>query len=151
MNTVTHKVIFAVCCGLIVAGGAAGVHLATLKLERETLAYELIGDFVAGLVAVVVALAIHLKYESVYYRFAMERAAIVAELNHHVRNAVFPLCLAVQRGGDEDAKELANESMERINLALRDAITDALSRNVTYSEPLLFEMTKPAEIKKASA
>ena len=35
---------------------------------------------------------------------AMERAAIVAELNHHVRNAIFPLCLAVQRSGDGDAQ-----------------------------------------------
>src|SRR5215472_12154403 len=90
MNTVVHKISIAVICGVIVAAAAAGVQLATLGVDKGTMAPQLIGDLVAGLVAIVVALAIHLRYESVYYRFAMERAAIVAELNHHVRNAVFP-------------------------------------------------------------
>ena len=151
MNTVSHKIMFALGCGLVVAGAAAGVHLATLKVGPGMLIYELIGDLVAGLVAVVVALAIHLKYESVYYRFAMERAAIVAELNHHVRNAVFPLCLAVQRTGDAESNAMATESLERINLALRDAITDALSRNVSYAEPELRRVVPPPAGRKAAA
>jgi hypothetical protein len=97
------------------------------------LVHELIGDLGAGLVAVLVCLAIHLKYEGLYYRFAMERAAIVAEVNHHVRNAVFPLSMVIQRSGDADAIKLADEAVERINITLRDALTDALSRNVQYS------------------
>src|SRR5215469_15353616 len=126
MNTVVHKISIAVICGLIVAAAAASVQFATLGFDKGPMAPQFIGDLVAGLVATVVALAIHLRYESVYYRFAMERAAIVAELNHHVRNAVFPLCLAVQRTGDAGANAMAAESMDKINLALRDAITDAL-------------------------
>lgn len=151
MNTVSYKILFSIGCGLVVAGAAAGVHLATLKVEPGMLTFELIGDFVAGLVAVIVALAIHLKYESVYYRFAMERATIVAELNHHVRNGVFPLCLAVQRTGDAETNALAAESMEKINMALRDAINDALSRNVSYAEPVLRQVVKPAVSKKIAA
>src|SRR5207245_10599598 len=102
-------------------------------IERTMLVHELIGDLVAGLVAVLVSLSIHLKYEGLYYRFAMERAAIVAEVNHHVRNAVFPLSLAVQRSGDDGAIKMADEAVERINIALRDALTDALSRNIQYT------------------
>jgi hypothetical protein len=151
MNTVVHKISIAVICGVIVAAAAAGVQFATLGVEKGTMAPQLIGDLVAGLVAIVVALAIHLRYESVYYRFAMERAAIVAELNHHVRNAVFPLCLAVQRTGDADANALATESLEKVNLALRDAITDALSGNVDYSTPPLHAMSRPTVSKKAAA
>jgi len=64
----------------------------------------------------------------------MERAAIVAELNHHVRNAVFPMCLAVQRTGDADANRIANDAVDKINIALRDAISDALAQNVSYVE-----------------
>ncbi len=66
---------------------------------------------------------------------AIARAAIVAELNHHVRNAVFPLYIAVQKVGDAEAKRIADDAVERINLALRDATADALARGVDYSTP----------------
>lgn len=52
----------------------------------------------------------------------MDRVAIVAELNHQVRNAVFPLCLSVQRKGDTESNRIANDAVERINIALRDGI-----------------------------
>jgi len=57
------------------------------------------------------------------------RFAIVAEMNHHVRNALFPLCLAVYRKGDSESEQLARETVDRINAALRDAVTDAFTRN----------------------
>jgi hypothetical protein len=124
----------AVLCGFIVAGIAAGVHLGTMALDRSTMLHALLGDFIAGLTTIVVCLAIQLKQEEVHYRTAIERAAIVAELNHHVRNAIFPLCLAVQKVGDGDALKAANDAVDRINLALRDATSDALSGKVDYTE-----------------
>ena len=129
----TQKIFVSVGAGFLVACTTAVVHLSTIPVERPLLVHELIGDFVAGLVTMLVCLSLHLKYEGVYYRFAMERAAIVAELNHHVRNAVFPMCLAVQRTGDADASRIANDSVEKINIALRDAISDALAQNVNYT------------------
>jgi hypothetical protein len=57
----------------------------------------------------------------------------VAELNHHVRNAIFPLCIAVQRAGDADALRLSNEAVERINIAMKDAATDVFAMRVDYS------------------
>ena len=119
------------------------VHLSTMPVDRSLLVHELIGDFVAGLVTMLVCLSLHLKYEGVYYRFAMERAAIVAELNHHVRNAVSPLCLAVQRTGDAEANRIANDSVDKINIALRDAISDALAQNVSYVEHSTAEAIEP--------
>jgi hypothetical protein len=133
MRTTAQKVLLAVGCGLMVTASAALVHATTLPLDR-TKSPELIGDLVAGLVAMVICLAIHLKYESLYFRFAMERAAIVAEVNHHVRNAVFPLCMIAQRTADPETNRIAADAVDKINIALRDAITDALSRNVNYSE-----------------
>lgn len=128
------KIGLAVLCGFIVAIIAAGVHLAIMPHDRATLLPATLGDFIAGLTAVVVCLAIQLKQEEVHYRTAIERAAIVAELNHHVRNAIFPLFLAVQKVGDGDALKAANDAVDRINLALRDATSDALSGKVDYSE-----------------
>ncbi len=69
-----------------------------------------------------------------------DRAAIVAELNHHVRNALFPMHIAVMRLGDTDSKKIADEAMERINIALKDATADALARRVDYTFP-----TEPSE------
>ena len=133
MRTTVQKVLLAIGCGLIVTASATLVHATTLPLDR-TKPPEFIGDLVAGLVAMVICLAIHLKYESLYFRFAMERAAIVAEVNHHVRNAVFPLCMIAQRTADPETNRIAADAVDKINIALRDAITDALSRNVNYSE-----------------
>lgn len=124
----------AVLSGLIVALAAAGVHLTTLPIDRSIIVHELIGDFVAGLTTIVVCLAIQLRQEEVHYRTAIDRAAIIAEVNHHIRNAVFPLSLAVQKSGDPESIRVANEAVERINIALKDATADALSRRIEYGE-----------------
>lgn len=127
------KIRLAVSCGFIVSIMAIAVHLATLPRENMLILHVCIGDMIAGLTAIIVCLAIQLKQEEVHYRTAMERAAIVAELNHHVRNAVFPVCLAVQKAGDAEAIKTANEAVERINIALKDATADALSGRTDYS------------------
>lgn len=129
----SSKIRLAVSCGLIVAIIATAVHLATLPPDRSLLLHAGIGDLIAGLTAVIVCLAIQLRQEEVHYRTAMERAAIVAELNHHVRNAVFPLCLSIQKLGDAEALKASQEAVERINIALKDATADALSGRTDYS------------------
>lgn len=128
-----NKVLLAIGAGLLVTITGVAIDLSMLPWERATMVNQLIGDFIAGLMAVLITLAIQLKNEEMHYRFAMERAAIVAELNHHVRNAVFPLCVAVQRNADAEAKAMANEAIERINIALKDAAADAFSRKIDYS------------------
>jgi hypothetical protein len=135
------KVRLAIMCGLAVAVISIGVHAATLPTERSLLLHAGIGDFIAGLTAVIVSLAIQLRQEEVHYRTAMERAAIVAELNHHVRNAVFPLCLVIQKLGDAEAMKTANEAVERINIALKDATVDALSGRTDYQSDRTSEPT----------
>ena len=126
------KVSLAVICGLIVTLIAAGVHLATVPRDVSSFRFIVIGDLIAGLTTMIVCLAIQLRQEEVHYRTAMERAAIVAELNHHVRNAVFPLCLAVQKTGNEDAIKTSNDAVDRINIALKDATADAISGRIEY-------------------
>jgi hypothetical protein len=126
------KISVAVVGGILVGLMAALTHLVTMPLERSIILHSIVGDVIAGLTAVVVGLAIQLRQEEVHYKTAIERAAIVAELNHHIRNAVFPLSLAVHKGGDAAAISTAEDAMERINLALRDATADALSGRAEY-------------------
>ena len=128
------KLGLAVLSGIIVGAIAAGVHLATIPHEPGVILHALVGDLVAALTTVVVCLALQLRQEEVHYRTAIERAAIVAELNHYIRHAVFPLCLIVQKVGDGESIKAANEAMDRINLALKDATADALSGRVDYGD-----------------
>lgn len=130
-----RKLGIAILGGLIVGISATVVDLAVISYTKEVLIHQLIGDFIATLVAVLVYLALLLRNEELHYRFAMERAAIVSELNHHVRNAVFPLCLAVQRGGDIEAQRLSNEAVERINIAMKEAATDVFAMRINYASP----------------
>ena len=129
-----NKLGVALLSGFVVFLVGAVADVGAIPWERSALVHQLIGDLIAALVATLLTLALQLKYEEMHYRFAMERAAIVAELNHHVRNAVFPLCLAVQRTGDAESVRVSNEAVERINIALKDAAADAFARKVEYAE-----------------
>jgi hypothetical protein len=135
------KIGVAVVSGLLVGVMAATTHLLMMPLDRTTILHALVGDLIAALAAVVVCLAILLRQEEIHYQTAIERAAIVAELNHHIRNAVFPLSLAVHKGGDASAISTAQEAVERINIALKDATVDALSGRVQYRSELSPEKT----------
>ncbi len=128
--------------GFALMGGAAvfvsgmGVDLALLGHERPKFVAFLIANCVAGLIAVITALAFQLRQEERHFRFATEKAVNMAELNHHVRNAVFPLVLAVQRTQDPESNRLASEAMSRLDIALRDAAVDAYSGKIRYAEEI---------------
>jgi hypothetical protein len=99
-----------------------------------SIVHQLIANCITGLTTIVIALSILLRHEERHYRFAAERAAHMAELNHHVRHAVFPLCLAVQRSGEPESDRLTQEAMARLDIALRDAAVDANSEKVKNAE-----------------
>jgi hypothetical protein len=78
--------------GAVVFVAGVAVNLALLPHDRTSIVHQLIANCITGLITVVIALSIQLRYEERHYRFAAERAAHMAEVNHNVRNAVFPLC-----------------------------------------------------------
>jgi hypothetical protein len=127
-----RSILVAVGSGLLVVAVAFVVHLLTMPLDHALITHIAVGDLTAGLTTIIVCLAIQLKIEEVYYDSSIERAAIISELNHHVRNSVFTLSLIVHKVGDEEAVRSADAAVERINLALRDASTDALTGRVSY-------------------
>jgi hypothetical protein len=128
------KILISILCGLLVGGVAGGIHWAIVPHDPSLLTHVLLGDLIAALSTIIVCMAIQLRQEEIHFASAMSRAAIVSELNHHVRNAVFPLCLAVQKLGDKDASQLANDAVERINIALKEATADAISGRAIYSD-----------------
>ncbi len=130
--------------GLALSGGIAvfvfgiAADLALLGHERRNVIAFLIANCLAALVAIVAGLAFHLQQEERHFHFATEKAVAMAELNHNVRNAVFPLFLAVQRSDDPESSRLANEAMSRIDIALRDAAVDAYSGKIRYGEEVSY-------------
>jgi hypothetical protein len=128
--------------GLALIGGSAvcvcgmAVDVALLGHERRLVIPFLIANGVAGLVAVITGMALQLAHEERHFRFATEKAVMMAELNHHVRNAVFPLFLAVQSSQDPESNRLANEAMSRLEIALRDAAVDAYSGKIRYADEM---------------
>lgn len=135
-NSNLGKIFVAIICGLVVGAIAGAIHWMILPHEQSLLTHVMLGDLVAALTSMIVCLAIQLRQEEVHFASAMSRAAIVSELNHHVRNAVFPLCLAVQKSGDKDASQLANDAVERINVALKEATADAISGRASYADDI---------------
>ncbi len=130
---IERKVIKAVAAGALVWIVASVADVALIPIDHSLIPRFAIANLVGALVAVIVSLAFQLKHEEVHFQVAMERAAIVAELNHHIRNAIFPMHLTLQTLGNADAKKISEEAVERVNIALKDANTDALSGRVDYS------------------
>jgi len=125
---------FAAIGGTAVFISGVVVDLGLLGHERRNVVAFLIANFVAGLVAIIGGLCFQLRQEERHFRFATEKALTMAELNHHVRNAVFPLILAVERTQDPESNRLASEAMSRLDIALRDAAVDAYSGKIRYTE-----------------
>jgi hypothetical protein len=124
MRTTPRKILLGLLSGFMVAGVTIGLDMFFVRFEHLS-AHLVIAGCIAGLLTIIFMLALQLRQEEQHYLFAAERAAVLAEVNHHVRNAIFPLCVAVQRSGDPDATRLVTECVERINMALRDASVDA--------------------------
>jgi len=122
--------------GVAVLGSGLAVDVALLGHERRIFIPFLVANCVAGLVAMIAGLSFHLNQEERHFRFATEKAVAMAELNHHLRNAVFPLLLAVQRFNDPESNRLASEATSRIDIALRDAAVDAYSGEIRYAEEI---------------
>lgn len=135
MRTTRRKVLLAMFFGLLVSGVTIGLDLSFVRFDH-LLAHLVIAGSIAGLLTIIFTLALQLKQEEQHYLFAAERAAVLAEVNHHVRNAIFPLCVAVNRFGDPDASRLVTECVERINMALRDASVDATVGRYSRTRPV---------------
>jgi hypothetical protein len=123
--------------GAVVFGAGMVVDLALLGHDPRLTVPFFIANSLTGLIAVVIGLAFQLQQGERHFRFATEKAVAMAELNHHVRNAVFPVFLAVHRLHDPESTRLANEAMSRIDIALRDAAVDAYAGKIRYGEEMI--------------
>jgi 1,2-phenylacetyl-CoA epoxidase catalytic subunit len=75
-------------------------------------------DFI---IAAVLGLIVML-YERRRERYLEARLRVVREMNHHVRNALQVLSYTAMQHGDEKVRKMMNESVARIDWALREVL-----------------------------
>ncbi len=121
------KISVSIICGLLVGTVTASTHWFILPHDQALLIHAFLADLIAGLSTVIVCLAIGLRNERAYFIASIYSVSLVSKLNHQLRSAVFLLCLMVQKtNGDKETAQLAEQAMERINAALRQATANAI-------------------------
>jgi hypothetical protein len=129
---VTHapnrgKIFRSIACGLLVGAPGAVMQWIMVPHDPALMINVFAGDVVGGLGAMIVCLALHIQHKEALFVRALSCVAIITELNHRIRSALFPLCLAAQKTGGSETSQLADEAVEGISAALREATADAIS------------------------
>lgn len=126
------KISFAIVCGILVGTITACTHWLILSHDQTLLTHAFLGDLIGGLSTVIVCLAMGLGQERASFIHTLYSVSIVSKLNHQLQTSVFPLRLVVQKASDEETCRLAEQAVERINDALREATADAISRRTGH-------------------
>lgn len=136
-----------------VLGAALGVGIVSF-LASELMHYMLVPDLgrnrerllAEGLSALIVSgLAARLvQITRERQRLTMARMQVIAEMNHHIRNALSPIFLALDGNDNQQLVQLISEGVERIDWALREV----LPREVPLYE---VHSRQPGDISKPEA
>jgi len=114
-----------------VLGAALGVGAVSF-LATELMHYLLVPDlgrsderflaegFSAVIVTCLTALLIHMARER--HRLIVARMQVIAEMNHHIRNALTPISLSTQVIENRELLRIISESINRIDWALREIL-----------------------------
>jgi signal transduction histidine kinase len=111
----------AALAALLVFMIAAGMDWLVLhENESRTIAISL-SDSVAAVIAGVLVFRL-LQYERDRRRRLRQRLEIIAEMNHHVRNALHVISLSTYSSADQKQLAAIQESVSRIQWALREIL-----------------------------
>ena len=78
-------------------------------------------DALGGLVAGALSFRL-LQYERERRRRLRQKIAVIADMNHHVRNALQVISFHAYSSADKEQLEAVKESMERIQWALKEVL-----------------------------
>jgi hypothetical protein len=124
----------------MIAAAVAGVVLFAVSYAADAILYMVkipaaltVTDniAIAAVGAAVVLIFVYHRHEQEVVARAKERAIIVAEMNHHIRNAMTPLVLGL-------SSEDVNERMRTL-----DQATDRVDHVLTHLLPTVGSTTKP--------
>lgn len=107
--------------GLVVFVIGAGLDwLLVREHESRRLTIE-ISDTLAAVVASALVFRL-LQYEHERRRRLRQKLEVIAEMNHHIRNALQVISFSAASSGDQRQLEAIRESMKRIQWALREIL-----------------------------
>ncbi len=113
--------VIAVCAAVLVFGLSAALDWAVIH-ERESRNVAIdISDAVGAIVAGVLVFRI-LQYERDRRQLVRERLQVIADMNHHVRNALQVISLSAYSSADQQQLVAVQESVRRIQWALREIL-----------------------------
>ncbi|MGA9510044.1 MAG: hypothetical protein WBV55_15610 [Candidatus Sulfotelmatobacter sp.] len=74
----------------------------------------------ALVVSCLVAKLVHMSRER--HRLVMARMQVIAEMNHHIRNALSPVALSLDETDNQELNRVIVEAVDRIDWALREIL-----------------------------
>lgn len=112
----------------IAASGVGVVSFLTSELLRYLLVPDigrvrerLIAEFLTALIlSAFTAKLIQITRER--HRLMIARMQVVAEMNHHIRNALSPISLSLDATENKQLKDMVADAVERIDWALREVL-----------------------------
>lgn len=110
--------------GLIVllSGAVLDVLVQQVQHHHEALWSAIaLSDYLAALIAAALFYRV-LWYERARRRAIRRRLEIIAEINHHVRNAVYVISLSTHSSQDVEMVRLIQDSLKRIDWALKEIL-----------------------------
>ncbi|MGA9353171.1 MAG: hypothetical protein WBV46_05730 [Terriglobales bacterium] len=135
-----------------VVGSALGVGLVSF-LTTELMHYWLVPDLgrnrerilaevlSALIVSCLIAKLAHMARQQ--QRSTIARMQVIAEMNHHIRNALAPISLSVDAIANQQLIQVISDGVDRIDWALREI----LPRELPLSED---ELYRPASFKRGA-
>ena len=114
-----------------IAAAALGVGIVSF-LATELMHYLLVPDIgphperllaeglSAFVVSCLVAKLVHMSRER--HRLVVARMQVIAEMNHHIRNALSPVALSLDATDDQQLNRVIVEAVDRIDWALREIL-----------------------------
>jgi hypothetical protein len=116
-----HILLMAAIAGLAVFVIGVGLDVALLREHEPQRVTVEISDALGGLVAGALAFRL-LLYERERRARLRQRIAVIADMNHHVRNALQVISFHAYTSADKEQVEAVKESMERIQWALKEVL-----------------------------
>ena len=101
----------------------------------------LTSNFLTGLVAGLLFFSLN-NNERLRRKLVRERLRTIAEMNHHIRNALQVITYATASKPQSGSVELIRSSVERIEWALREALPGHVTSSETLSEEQQEEPTR---------
>jgi len=117
--------LFAIAAGGATSAAAYGIDsfLARIKLPAEATIFD---DTILGILVAVMVIGIQRQSELREYR---HKSAVIAEMNHHIRNALQIIIYSASKASasDRDEADELRDAVKRIEWALREVLPAVLS------------------------